>query len=78
MHTLFQAIDDFLRGRAAFAPEAPLARRMRWLVVLVITCGPLYGAVMGTFSGFFIRNDDGIDTAFNASAKLNALSRTTR
>jgi hypothetical protein len=51
MHTLFQAIDDFLRGRGVFAPEAPLARRMRWLVVLVITCGPLYGAVMGTFSG---------------------------
>jgi hypothetical protein len=51
MHTFLQAIDDFLRGRAAFAPEAPLAGRLRWLVVLVITCGPFYGAVMGTFSG---------------------------
>ncbi len=51
MHALFQAIDDFLHGRAAFAPEAPLAGRLRWLVVLVLTCGPFYGAVMGTFSG---------------------------
>ncbi len=51
MRTLFQAIDDFLRGRGAFAPEAPLAGRLRWLVVLVVTCGPLYGAIMGTYSG---------------------------
>ncbi len=51
MYTLLQTIDDFLRGRGAFAPEAPLAGRLRWLVVLVITCGPFYGAVMGTFSG---------------------------
>ena len=51
MRTLFQVIDDFLRGQGAFAPEAPLAGRLRWLVVLVITCGPFYGIVMGTFSG---------------------------
>jgi hypothetical protein len=51
MRTLFHAIDDFLRGRGAFAPEAPLAGRLRWLVILVVVCGPLYGAVMGTFSG---------------------------
>jgi hypothetical protein len=52
MHpTFFQAVDDFLRGHGVFAPEAPLAGRLRWLVVLVLTCGPLYGAVMGTYSG---------------------------
>ncbi len=51
MRTLFQAIDDFLRGRGAFAPEAPLAGRLRWLVILMVVCGPLYGAVMGTYSG---------------------------
>lgn len=51
MRALFQAVDDFLRGRGVFAPEAPLAGRLRWLVVLVILCGPFYGAVMGTFSG---------------------------
>ncbi len=51
MRALFQAIDDFLRGRGAFAPEAPLAGRLRWLVILVVTCGPLYGAIMGTYSG---------------------------
>jgi hypothetical protein len=51
MRTLFQAIDDFLRGRGVFAPEAPLAGRLRWLVILVIVCGPFYGAVMGTYSG---------------------------
>jgi hypothetical protein len=51
MRALFQAIDDFLRGRGVFAPEAPLAGRLRWLVVLVITCGPFYGVIMGTYSG---------------------------
>jgi hypothetical protein len=51
MSALFQAIDDFLRGRGVFAPEAPLAGRLHWLVVLVLTCGPFYGMVMGTFSG---------------------------
>jgi len=51
MRVLFQAIDDFLRGRGVFAPEAPLAGRLRWLVILVITCGPFYGVVMGTYSG---------------------------
>ncbi len=51
MRALFQAIDDFLRGRGVFAPEAPLAGRLRWLVILVILCGPFYGAVMGTYSG---------------------------
>jgi hypothetical protein len=51
MRTLFQAVDDFLRGRGVFAPEAPLAGRLRWLVILVLVCGPLYGVAMGTFSG---------------------------
>lgn len=51
MRTFFQAIDDFLRGRGVFAPEAPLAGRLRWLVILVVTCGPFYGAIMGTYSG---------------------------
>jgi hypothetical protein len=51
MRTFFQAIDDFLRGRGVFAPEAPLAGRLRWLVVMVVTCGPFYGAAMGTYSG---------------------------
>ncbi len=51
MRTLLQAIDDFLRGRGAFTPEAPLTGRLRWLVILVIVCGFLYGAVMGTYSG---------------------------
>ncbi len=46
-----EAIDDFLRGRGIFAPEAPLSGRLRWLVVFVVTCGLFYGAVMGTYSG---------------------------
>jgi hypothetical protein len=51
MRALFQAIDDFLRGHGVFAAEAPLAGRLRWLVVLVLTCGPFYGVIMGTYSG---------------------------
>ena len=46
-----QVIDEFLRGQGAFAIEAPHRRRIRWLVLLVLTCGLFYGAVMGTYSG---------------------------
>ena len=51
MRALFQAIDDFLRGCGVFAPEAPLSGRLRWLLILLVTCGPFYGVVMGTYSG---------------------------
>jgi len=51
MHAFFQAIDDFLRGRGIFATDAPLLGRLRWLLVLLVTCGLFYGAVMGTYSG---------------------------
>ena len=51
MGAFFQAIDDFLRGRGIFAPAAPLLGRLRWLLVLLVTCGAFYGAVMGTYSG---------------------------
>ncbi len=51
MRVFFRAIDDFLRGRGAFAPDAPLAGRLLWLFVLLITCGLFYGAVMGTYTG---------------------------
>jgi hypothetical protein len=51
MRSFFQAIDDFLHGRGPFAVEAPLARRLRWLFVLLVTCGVFYGAVMGSYSG---------------------------
>jgi len=51
MRTLLRAIDDFLRGRGVFAADAPLSGRLRWLLVLLVTCGLFYGAVMGTYSG---------------------------
>ncbi len=51
MSVLLHAIDEFLRGRGVFAADAPLAHRLRWLVVLLVTCGLFYGAVMGTYSG---------------------------
>ncbi len=51
MRAFLQAVDDFLRGRDAFAPEAPLSGRLPWLLILLITCGLFYGAVMGTYSG---------------------------
>jgi hypothetical protein len=51
MSALLHAIDDFLRGRGVFAPDAPLTHRLRWLIVLLVACGLFYGAVMGTYSG---------------------------
>lgn len=51
MRTFLQAIDDFLRGHGIFSPEAPLSRRLRWLMVLLVVCGLFYGAVMGAYSG---------------------------
>jgi hypothetical protein len=51
MRVFFRAVDDFLRGRGVFAPGAALSGRLVWLFVLLIGCGFLYGAVMGTYSG---------------------------
>lgn len=51
MRAFFQALDDFARGRGAFAPEAPLRGRLPWLLALVLVCGIFYGAVMGSYSG---------------------------
>lgn len=51
MRTFLHAIDDFLRGRGVFAVEASLSGRLKWLLVLLVTCGLFYGAVMGTYSG---------------------------
>lgn len=34
-----------------FAADAPLSGRLAWLLVLLVTCGLFYGAVMGTYSG---------------------------
>ena len=51
MRAFFRAIDDFLRGRGAFASDAPLSGRLLWLLTLLIACGLFYGAVMGTYSG---------------------------
>lgn len=51
MRTLLQAIDEFLRGRDVFAVDAPLAHRLRGLMVLLVARGIFYGAVMGTYSG---------------------------
>lgn len=51
MRAFFRAIDDFLRGRGVFAADAPLSGRLAWLLVLLVTCGLFYGAVMGTYSG---------------------------
>jgi len=51
MRAFLRNVDDFLRGRGAFAVDAPLSGRLRGLMVLLVTCGVFYGAVMGTFSG---------------------------
>jgi len=42
---------DFLGGKGVFAIDAPLSGRLKWLLILLLTCGLFYGAVMGTFSG---------------------------
>jgi hypothetical protein len=51
MRAFFRAIDDFLRGRGVFAPDAPLSGRLASLLILLVTCGLFYGAVMGSYSG---------------------------
>ena len=51
MRAFFRAIDDFLHGRGVFAVKAPLSSRLRWLFILLVICGFLYGVVMGTYSG---------------------------
>ncbi len=51
MGSFLHAADDFFRGRGVFATEAPPAGRLRWLLLLLVTCGVFYGAVMGSYSG---------------------------
>jgi spore maturation protein SpmA len=51
MKEFFLVLDDFLRGRGIFSPDAPLYGRLKWLFILLFTSGVLYGVVMGTFSG---------------------------
>lgn len=46
-----RTIDDFLRGSGAFAVDASLAGRLKWLLLLVVLFGISYGIVMGCFSG---------------------------
>ena len=42
---------DFLHGRGRFAPDAPFAPQLPWLLLFVLVFGTIYGIVMGTFSG---------------------------
>lgn len=51
MKRFFLTLDDMLRGRGVFSPEAPSHGRLKWLFILLLTSGVFYGAVMGTFSG---------------------------
>jgi len=51
MRAFVRLVDEFLRGGGRFGAGAPLAGRLKWLLVLVVVCGVFYGAVMGTFSG---------------------------
>ena len=47
---MLRVLDDFLRGRGRFGADAPPAGRLRWLVLLVVVLGFVYGAVMGSYS----------------------------
>jgi hypothetical protein len=51
MADFFHKVDDFLRGKGAFAPDAPFGGRVRLLLAFVLIFGGLYGLVMGTYSG---------------------------
>jgi len=51
MRTLFTFIDAFLRGRGPFAVDAPVAGRVKWLILFVLVGGGLYGVVMGSYTG---------------------------
>src|SRR5262245_41686859 len=50
MPIAFTIADDFLRGRGSFDPLAVRKRPWWWLPALVLTFGPLYGIVMGSYS----------------------------
>jgi hypothetical protein len=52
MRALLESVDAFLRGRGPFAVDAPVAGRVRWLVLFVLAGGGFYGVVMGAFTGF--------------------------
>ncbi|HUJ71199.1 MAG TPA: hypothetical protein VLZ30_03085 [Verrucomicrobiae bacterium] len=56
MTGLLPTIDDFLRGQAAFAPEPaesiPARHATRSQIAMIVVCGALYGAVMGSYNGF--------------------------
>lgn len=51
MRKFLELADEFLRGRDRFAPDAPVARRLKWLFAFVVIFGTFYGVVMGCFTG---------------------------
>lgn len=51
MRGFFRQVEDFLRGRRCFAVGAPIAGRLRWLLLFVVVFGVFYGAVMASFTG---------------------------
>lgn len=48
---MLQDTDDFLRGRGAFAIDAPAQGRLKRLLTFIVLFGFAYGVVMGSFSG---------------------------
>lgn len=51
MRNFLRHVDEFLRGEGRFAPDAPVTRRLRWLIAFVLIFGALYGVVMSSFTG---------------------------
>ena len=51
MGAFFTLVDEFLRGKGRFAVGAPVAGRLRWLLLFVLAGGAIYGAVMSSFTG---------------------------
>jgi len=46
-----RALHEFLRGHGRFAPGAPHAGRLRYLLLFVVVFGCFYGAVMASYTG---------------------------
>jgi hypothetical protein len=56
MRDFLRLVDEFLRGQARFAVDAPAEERVKWLLLFSLFFGGVYGAVMGSF-GVCARGD---------------------
>lgn len=70
MRAALTQADLFLRGQGVFRPDRVAARPGWWLPLMVCGFGPIYGAVMGSFS---LQSPDRLVLVFYSAAKVPLL-----